>query len=137
MPVLVPCFCCFLFQKILFWKYPQNWTKIYRHFLFVKTKLEPEGGPWGAPRGQGQPLATAPPGPVGDKNLCFLLSCLYQNYLQCSCKSVWMFGAPHTCHCGISLQGLSTCCSAASQVLPFMCRTASKVTCIRCSLFRP
>ena len=52
----VPCFSCFLFQKIHFWKYSWNCTKIYGDFLFSTTKYLSEGELEGKPKVQVRPL---------------------------------------------------------------------------------
>ena len=48
-----------VFQKIYFWKYSRNWTKIYWNYFYAKTKTESRGQPRRRPIGQGQPAAAA------------------------------------------------------------------------------
>ena len=43
--VPVPCFCFVFVAESYFWKYSQNWTKIYGDFLLKKWGREPEGRP--------------------------------------------------------------------------------------------
>ena len=46
-------------------KYSRNWTIIYGDYLCDKRKSETKGRPGGTPRGLGQQMAAATPGPVG------------------------------------------------------------------------
>ena len=50
-----PIFVGFLFQKIYFWKYSRNWTKIYAEFLLDGRHQDTKGHPWGPPTDQGRP----------------------------------------------------------------------------------